>query len=202
MKRNKVMASLLVGGTLMGVSACNTTKEQTKQNTSKVVPPVTFVFNKKGECYAKNKQNISAEEFERLTKSAGWEWQSSCMIDKNGNVTTADFYQSIVGMSPINYYFSDGQCHSFFFSNATGQNVKYDYDYRFDPKTGILDIKGHARLNIVRMTEDEVGILERISCDADGKPEYAYTVYNRLDEQTLMGVLMQRRLTVKKLILK
>ena len=178
------MASLLVGGTLMGVSACNTTKEQTKQNTSKVVPPVTFAFNKKGECYAKNKQNISAEEFERLTKSAGWEWQSSCMIDKNGNVTTADFYQS------------------FFFSNATGQNVKYDYDYRFDPKTGILDIKGHARLNIVRMTEDEVGILERISCDADGKPEYAYTVYNRLDEQTLMGVLMQRRLTVKKLILK
>ena len=152
---------------------------------------IHLVFNKKGECTVKNKQKISEEEFQNLIGFGGFMWVSTHIVLENGHLDTQDYYRSLLGHSPINYYFKNGKCHTIMFSSANGKTVSYEYDYKYDAKINRLIIKDFAYMDIIALSEGSMEILQPMGFFPNGKPRYAYSIYRRADDAEISSILMR-----------
>lgn len=175
----------------MGISACKTPKQQSDMQVINLTPNVKFLFNKKGECYVKNKQKISEKEFQDLTGFGGFMWVSTRIINEDGQLDTKDYYRSMVGLNPVNYYFKGGKCHTFFFSSATGKTVSYEYTYKYDAESNRLTIDDFADIDIITLSEGAMEVVQPMGAFPNGKPRYAYTVYRRTGDEEVSSILMR-----------
>ena len=176
---------------VMGIYACKTPKQQTEMQVMNLTPNMKFVNNQKDECSVKNKQKISLEEFNELVAHGGFVWISTRIVLENGELDTKDYYRSILGQSPINYYFKDGKCHTFFFSSANGKTVSYEYDYKYDAKNNRLSIKDFNDIEILALSEGAMEILQPMGVFPNGKPRYAYSIYRRADDGEIANILIR-----------
>lgn len=158
--------------------SCSTA--QTQEQAATLLPALVFTFNSKGECIVKNAQKISKKDFSKLSQKDGLQWISTHEIMPSGELAKNDYYHLIRGRSPMSYFLEDGKIHSFFFNSATGRIASNPYPFEYDEKECRLIINNFATMQIVRLTNDEVGAVSLLGTDAEGKPTYAYTIYKRL----------------------
>ncbi len=189
--QKKLSLAIVSSAVVMSLSACKTPKQQSNMQVINLSSNAKFVFNKKGECTVKNKQKISEEEFRNLIGFGGFMWVSTHIVLENGHLDTQDYYHSLLGHSPINYYFKNGKCHTIMFSSANGKTVSYEYDYKYDAKINRLIIKDFAYMDIIALSEGSMEILQPMGFFPNGKPRYAYSIYRRADDAEISSILMR-----------
>lgn len=118
-------------------------------------------------------------------------WVSTRIINEDGQLDTKDYYRSMVGLNPVNYYFKGGKCHTFFFSSATGKTVSYEYTYRYDAESNRLTIDDFADIDIITLSEGAMEVVQPMGAFPNGKPRYAYTVYRRAGDEEVSSILMR-----------
>lgn len=192
MNKKLYLSYLILIITIFLTTSCKTTREYFQAS---AISTIAFSFNKKGECFLKGEKRISEKEFKKLIHSSGWMWYSSNIINQDGKLEHKDYYNGIIGVSPMNYYFSENnKCTTFFFSSAYGKNVKYDYEYEYNENNNKLTIKGLGCFKIVRINLYEIWVINQIGVKENNLPQYAFTIYNRVDENELQQILLNRKL--------
>lgn len=189
MKTGKTTIPLMLFAISMIAISCSTAKMQKQAAT--LLPALAFTFNSKDECIVKNAQKISKKDFIKLSQEDGLQWISTREIMPSGELAKNDYYHLIRGQSPMSYFFEDGKIHSFFFNSATGRIASNPYPFEYDEKECRLIINNFATMQIVRLTNDEVGAVSLLGTDAEGKPTYAYTIYKRLSAAEVQTMKMK-----------
>ena len=189
--QHKISLAVASTAVAMSISACKIPKQQSDMHIINITPSLKFEFNKKGECTVKNKQRISEKEFQDLIKHGGFMWVSTRIVLENGQLDTKDYYRSILGVSPINYYFKNGKCHTIFFSSATGKIVSYEYNYKYNSENNRLTIKDLSEKEVITLSEGAMEVIEPMGKFPNGKPRYGYTVYRRTSDEEITDMLMR-----------
>ena len=61
---------------------------------------------------------ITKETFKKQIVGKGWKHEFTQEIDAKGTISQKSYYKDLMGISPIDFYFTEGSVTSFFYSDA------------------------------------------------------------------------------------
>lgn len=134
----RIFLALLAVVAMVG---CNENLEETQGIATKF----DFAFDVEGVCYSKSTEGITDAEFAEMVVGYGWENVSTYEIFANGNISTKDYWDYMIGGAPVDLYFeSDKVLRIFQYLDGApgGLENKYGYwkrDIIFDSSRIIFD---------------------------------------------------------------
>ncbi len=75
---------------------------------------------------------ITKETFKRQIVGKGWKHVFTQEMNANGTIEQKSYYKGLIGINPIDFYFSEGSVTSFIYSDALNENIKTTKDYIYD----------------------------------------------------------------------
>lgn len=174
----KIFLALLA---VVAMVAC----EDNLEGKSGVETEFDFAFNEAGECYSVKTKGITQSEFVEKVVGYGWEEESSYEIFDNGNISSKDYWDDMIGGLPIDLYFESDKCLKAFSWNSglaplDGQYGYYTWNFIFDNTRIILDGDRSRYLYLIlTVTEDTMVCIEKLGKD------YALVTFKRMTAEEL-----------------
>lgn len=183
MNLKKHLFFLLSGSACLSLTMAACASKKTSIVAANALPTAMFALNKKGEPYCAAMKKITNKELKKNILNHAWKWKSTHVINDEGSLVSKDYYQSLIGRSPLNYCFTNEKCIMFFFSSATGQYETQNIDFEYDEKTNRLCMgKGPRRhqYEIISIDDKEVKAIELLVNTPSNNPTFALTTFSVL----------------------
>ena len=127
----------------------------------------------------------------------GWKHYATWEINKNGERLPNEYYSSIIGMSPQNYYFDNNtQMTTYYYSDAKSSMKKSEIAYTFNnrynntPRTVLLlgnneyfQITGWTRGN-----QPSFCMVHPLGVKSNGDTVYGVSIYVQMTDQELKSM--------------
>lgn len=173
-------AFLLTSTTLVG---CDNFGDDDKNE------PTTCYF---GGCIDLQKiPTITKETFKRQIVGKGWKHEFTQEMNANGTISQVSYYKGLIGISPIDFYFSEGSVTSFVHSDTLNEYVKTTRDYIYDEATNTIQLINSKEPNnrILECDGTNLSIIQFLGYKNDGTGKltetYGVSKYRKMTTQEL-----------------
>ena len=134
---------------------------------------------------------ITKETFKRQIVGKGWKHVFTQEMNANGTIEQKSYYKGLIGINPIDFYFSEGSVTSFIYSDALNENVKTTNDYNYDETTNTIQLfntKAH-NYRILECDGTNLSIIQFLGYKNDGTGKltetYGVSKYRKMTTQEL-----------------
>lgn len=134
---------------------------------------------------------ITKETFKKQIVGKGWKHEFTQEIDAKGTIAQKSYYKDLMGISPIDFYFTEGSVTSFFYSDALNQDVKTTKDYIYDETTNTIQLINSKEPNnrILECDGTHLSIIQFLGYKNDGTGKltetYGVSRYRKMTTQEL-----------------
>lgn len=134
---------------------------------------------------------ITKETFQKQIVGKGWKHEFTQKIDAKGTISQKSYYKDLMGISPIDFYFTEGSVTSFFYSDALNQDVKTTKDYIYDEATNTIQLINSKEPNnrILECDGTHLSIIQFLGYKNDGTGKltesYGVSRYRKMTTQEL-----------------
>ncbi|EFC71140.1 hypothetical protein [Prevotella sp. oral taxon 299] len=134
---------------------------------------------------------ITKETFQKQIVGKGWKHEFTQEINAKGIIAQKSYYKDLMGISPIDFYFTEGSVTSFFYSDALNQDVKTTKDYIYDEATNTIQLINSKEPNnrILECDGTHLSIIQFLGYKNDGTGKltenYGVSRYRKMTTQEL-----------------
>lgn len=134
---------------------------------------------------------ITKETFKRQIVGKGWKHVFTQEMNANGTIEQKSYYNGLIGISPIDFYFSEGDVTSFTHSDALNENIKTTKDYIYDEATNTIQLINSKEPNnrILECDGTNLSIIQFLGYKNDGTGKltetYGVSKYRKMTTQEL-----------------
>ena len=199
-KINYFVGLLLVMLAFVFVVSCNEDDEESlEQQWAHVLDNHgdAYDFSDAGYCFGDG-GGISKKNFEKMFIGHGWKHYATWVINKNGKRLPNEYYSSIIGMSPQNYYFdSSTQMTAYYYSDDAGSSMKkseiaYTFNNRYNnnPRTVLL-LGNNEYFQITGWTlgnQPSFCMVHPLGIKSNGDTVYGVSIYVQMTDQELKSM--------------
>ena len=182
------------------VASCNDdVKETLEQEWATVLDNhgVAYHFSDDGKCLGAG-GGIGKEDFDKMFIGHGWKHYATWEITRNGKRLPNEYYSSIVGMSPQNYYFdSSTQMTAYYYSDDAGSFMKkseiaYTFNNRYNnTHRTVLLLGNNEYLQITGWTlgnQPSFCMVHPLGIKSNGDTIYGVSIYVQMTSQELKSM--------------
>lgn len=177
----------------MGFTACNNDADE-PENGSR------FVFDADNRCYLPGVKTITHDEFLKYAAGNGWDHVSTYEINRDGSVKETEYYSSMEGAAPSDYYFVPERLTCRYLSLPGAFAFKgTPYIYHEDGNrlgwNDRLDDSFFTQFQILTISENEFKAVEYLAYRAgeNSGPVYGLATYAKMNETQREGFLDEYR---------
>ena len=199
-KINYFVGLLLVMLAFVFVVSCNDDDEESlEQQWASVLDNhgCAYDFSDAGYCFGDG-GGISKENFEKMFIGHGWKHYATWEITRNGKRLPNEYYSSIVGMSPQNYYFdSSTQMTAYYYSDDAGSFMKksetaYTFNNRYNnTHRTVLLLGNNEYFQITGWTlgnQPSFCMVHPLGIKSNGDTVYGVSIYVQMTSQELKSM--------------
>ena len=112
-------------------------------------------------------------------------------MNANGTIEQKSYYKGLIGINPIDFYFSEGSVTSFIYSDALNENVKATRGYIYDEATNTIQLINSKEPNnrILECDGTNLSIIQFLGYKNDGTGKltetYGVSKYRKMTTQEL-----------------
>ena len=181
-------------------ASCNDDVEETmEQEWAHVLDNhgVAYSFSDNGNCFGDG-GGIGQADFNKMFIGHGWKHYATWEINKNGKRLPNEYYSSIIGMSPQNYYFdSSTQMTAYYYSDDAGSFMKkseiaYTFNDRYNnTHRTVLLLGNNEYLQITGWTlgnQPSFCMVHPLGIKSNGDTVYGVSIYVQMTSQELKSM--------------
>ena len=177
MKTNKTILFLFLGLLMcvLGLTACSSDDDENVPTTC-IEPPI---------------YQVNEAIWQKLIVGHGWKHVVSYVVE-NGKITNHDFYDGMIGVSPVDLYFTNDSVTTYFYSDALGGRPPkvtkaYTKQLSTDGKRFEVYIKGETQplLSCEWLNSQQLCFYESPFVHSDGSRQMLFTYMRRMSDKEL-----------------
>ena len=134
---------------------------------------------------------ITKETFKRQIVGKGWKHEFTQEMNANGTIAQESYYKGLIGISPIDFYFTENDVTSFTHSNALNEFVKTKEIFSYDEATNTIQTASSKTMpnRIFCCKENQLILIQFLGYKNNGKGNlsghYGISRYRKMTAQEL-----------------